>query len=279
MADYASDHGYTDRAFQGGNNGRHGLWCAGPQRTKACAGDGAAGSGGHSGGEWAGFAQSAWYFAEGYTSPTFREWYYVANPSGAPVNATLTFYRSDGTLATVSASVAAGAQWVVDANAVLGSVQVNNSAALTASAPVLAERVMSFTYIGGVGSGSSASNALIPGGSDVLGTNAPGTLFDFAEGYTGGQFAEYLTLENPATTTATVTVTYLPSDGSTPVIRTYMVPATSRATISTNQVMSQSFSMQIVANQPIVAERPMYFVYTGSNRTQTGGTDIVGYQQ
>jgi hypothetical protein len=37
----------------------------------------------------------------------------------------------------------------------------------------------------------------------------------------------------------------------------------------------QAFSMVVIANRPIVAERPMYFIFNG---TQTGGSDVVAYQ-
>jgi hypothetical protein len=54
------------------------------------------------------------------------------------------------------------------------------------------------------------------------------------------------------------------------------VAAHSRYTVLTNRVMSnQSFSMLVLADQPIVAERPMYFNY---NAGQTGGSDVLGYQ-
>jgi hypothetical protein len=39
---------------------------------------------------------------------------------------------------------------------------------------------------------------------------------------------------------------------------------------------NQSFSMVVLSNVAIVAERPMYFIYSGGG--QTGGTDVIGYQ-
>jgi hypothetical protein len=40
-------------------------------------------------------------------------------------------------------------------------------------------------------------------------------------------------------------------------------------------LFSGSFSLAVESSQPIVAERPMYFTFHGSD---TGGTDIIGYQ-
>jgi hypothetical protein len=85
-----------------------------------------------------------------------------------------------------------------------------------------------------------------------------------------------LTLLNPTTSTATVTVTYQPAGGGTPTPATYTVNPTSRFQVYTNSVMSnQSFSMQVTSNVTIVAERVMYFNY---NAGQTGATDVMGYQ-
>ena len=117
----------------------------------------------------------------------------------------------------------------------------------------------------------------IPGATDVLGATALSNLFYFAEGFTGSQFSEYLTIENPdATNTAYVTVTFLPANGSTPTVQVFAIAPSSRFTLNTGTVLpNQAFSMEVVSNIPIVAERPMYFIYAG---TQPGGTDIIGYQ-
>ena len=41
-------------------------------------------------------------------------------------------------------------------------------------------------------------------------------------------------------------------------------------------MVNQSFSMLVLADQLMVAERPMYFSYGGS--AQTGGSGVIGYQ-
>ena len=193
------------------------------------------------------------------------------------MSATVTFYLAGGGTQSAHVTIAAGAQQVVDANAVLGS-SVNNSAVVTSSGgPILAERFMSFNYNGGVGGGPGLPGG-IQGASDVLGAAAPAQLFEFAEGYTGPTFAEYLTLENPNSQVTHVTVRYLPQNGGAPTVLTYTLPANSRTTIYTNRVMyNQSFSMELLADQPIVAERPMYFSFSGGYGPQNGGSDVIGY--
>jgi len=215
---------------------------------------------------------TSWSFAEGYTSPTFSERYILSNPGSVAATATVTFLKSDGSTTNANVNLNPGQQQIVDANAILGN-GVNNSATVTSDQPILAERFMSFTYTGPVGVSGSGH---ILGATDVLGAGSVGTVYAFAEGYTGGSFAEYLTLENPNATTTQVTVVYLPQNGGAPTLQTYFVAAHSRYTVLTNRVMSnQSFSMLVLADQPIVAERPMYFNY---NAGQTGGSDVLGYK-
>ncbi len=222
--------------------------------------------------------QTDWYFAEGYVSSTFTERYIVSNPTTNVADVTVTFFQGSGAPVTTSFSLNPGAQHIV---LVSQFVQGNNSAHVgsTNGVAILAERFISFKYTGPTGTTSSAS---IPGASDVLGANAPGNLFYFAEGYTGGQFAEYLTIENPdPTNTAVVTVTFLSANGQAPLVRVYTVAPSTRFTLFTNGVLNnQSFSMVVESNVAIVAERPMYFVYTGTSGTlhDTGGSDVIGYQ-
>jgi kumamolisin len=213
--------------------------------------------------------QTDWYFAEGYTSSTFHERYILSNPgSKSTAQAIITFYGSTGALASQVIVLTPGQQQVVDVNGVLGN-NVNNSAHISSTVPILAERFMSFDFPG-------ASS--IPGATDVLGASAPSYQFYFAEGYTGVGFAEYLTIENPsASQTAIVSVTFYPENGGAPTVRMYTIVPSSRFTLYTADVMpNQSFSMQVESNVGIVAERPMYFNYNSSG--QTGGSDIIGYQ-
>jgi outer membrane protein assembly factor BamB len=219
---------------------------------------------------------SSWYFAEGFTSSTFSERYILANPlSTVASRATITFFRPNGSSVQQVVPLEPGQQVVVNANSLLGNGNVSNSASVSADQPILAERYMGFTYTGPLGP-TSTSGQPIPGATDVLGAQQTSDLYDFAEGFTGNDFGEYLTVENPNASAITLSVTFLPANGSSPTVKTYSVGPTSRFTLLTNKVIpGQSFSMLVQANGGnVVAERPMYFAYGGS---QTGGTDVVGY--
>ncbi len=219
--------------------------------------------------------QRDWYFAEGYTSPTFHERYILFNPStSVAATASVVFFLRDGPQPPIRVTLQPGQQQVVDANAQLGNANVENGAQISANVPILAERFMGFTYTGPVG-GSKLSS--IPGISDALGASSPGFLFLFAEGDSGPQFAEYLAIANPNPVRwAAVTVTCLPVSGARPVVRRYTVAPGSRFTLFVNAMLSsQSFSLVVESNVPVVAERPMYFNFSGG---LTGGSAVVGYQ-
>jgi streptogramin lyase len=98
--------------------------------------------------------------------------------------------------------------------------------------------------------------------------------FYFAEGYTGPNFAEYLTLENPNATKATANVTYLFSDGTTEADN-YTVAASSRLTVDVGSIIGDKEVSMVVTSDALnlVAERPMYFNYNG---VWTGGSDAIG---
>jgi photosystem II stability/assembly factor-like uncharacterized protein len=211
------------------------------------------------------------YFAEGFVSNHFDERYILANPCDpaiatcATAHVTITFQLADGSAAFTGAVLAPGQQKIIEAIDFLGS--VSNSAVVHSDVPIVAERFMSFAF-----------DAVIHGASEAIGARAPGDLFYFAEGFTGGAFNEFLTIQNPdATRTAVVTVTFLPATASAPpLVKVYTVAPHSRFTLKVNDVIpGQSVSLVVESNVPIVAERPMYFVFAPDRQ---GGTDVVGYQ-
>ena len=113
------------------------------------------------------------------------------------------------------------------------------------------------------------------GGHDVLGATTPATTWFFAEGYTGDNFNEWLCLQNPGNDVAKVTITYYPTSG-TPISKPYTVSPNSRLTVNVNDDAGSNLeiSAKVSSDEPIIAERPMYFAYQG---VWTGGHDVVGF--
>ena len=112
-------------------------------------------------------------------------------------------------------------------------------------------------------------------------TTATSTAWYFAEGRVGGNFQEFLTLENPdPMQTAQVQVQYLLETGIGPKIIHNVLPQ-SRATISVNDDLGHpyagpGYSLSMIVTSlngvGVVAERPMYFSWHGIN----SGTDTLG---
>jgi hypothetical protein len=130
---------------------------------------------------------------------------------------------------------------------------------------VVCERPIYFNYAGSWN-----------GGHCVVGLPQPQRSFYFAEGYTGrGSFVEYLTVMNPNSSEAHLSVTYMFRNGTTQT-QDLTVGATTRATVNVNSVVGddQEVSVRITSDQPVVCERPIYFNYAGS---WNGGHCVVGY--
>ncbi len=238
--------------------------------------------------------QADWYFADGLTgfnahsgsSSKASERYILANPGSGTVHATVTFYKTDGTTVTTTPiALGPGQQQVVDAKDWLAAGDYNGAHVNSSDGTLLADRFVGLVYVGPVGANHFAGIPLgdntfngSGGATDTPGTTTPGQAYYFAEGYSGNDFAEYLELVNPGDTMATVTVSYLPTNASTaPTVMAYTVAPHQRVTVFANVVMvSQSFSMAVISDQPIVAERTLDFIYNGT--TIDGSNAVVGYQ-
>src|SRR5205085_1741311 len=168
------------------------------------------------------------YFAEGYTGllssngkATFDESLAVldANPFSSTV--AITYLIQGGGPVVVTRTITPGATLRESVNADIGPDKV--VAAIVGSASrVTAERIIRRVAAGRVTLDANSS----------LGNPNLGKTFYFAEGYTGMSFQEYLTVANPGTADAHVTVTFAPEAASSAGApsETFTVPANGRAT-------------------------------------------------
>jgi hypothetical protein len=123
------------------------------------------------------------------------------------------------------------------------------------------------------------------GGHDTVGATAPAADIFFAEGYTGNpssQFNTWLLIQNTAAQEKTAVVEYILFGGES-IFQEVSLPPQSRTTINANDVLGQEaleFSMRVTSkdgSSTLLAERAMYFDYSGSFGSCTGGHDVVGY--
>jgi len=209
---------------------------------------------------------NSYYFAEGTTRAGFEEWLCVLNPEAEEAQVHFTFYMADGSTQDASYSVPAHSRFSLNVNALAGA---DKDVASRVESPdlIFAERAMYFDYHGAW-----------QGGSACRGATYPAREWYFAEGTTRAGFEEWLTLANPGDQDALVTVEYLLGEGQgSNVVEDWLVPAHTRVTASVNQAVGpdKDVSMKVTSDNPIVAERPMYFSYGAGG--WDGGSCETGY--
>ncbi len=204
-----------------------------------------------------------WYFAEGSTRPGFQEWLCLLNSGSSPASAAITYFYIDGAWVNDTVNVPAGTRLTIPVNSVLGEGWDVSIRVICSSRDLLCERPMYFNYEGKWSGGTAAT-----------GSPRRSQLWLFSEGYTGSGFEEWLCLANPGGAWANVTVDYIYGSGP-PQWGTYSLPPFSRRTIYVNGQVGagREVSMRVEADQPIVAERPMYFLYGGHI---DGGHNVLG---
>ena len=239
---------------------------------------------GLAGNNWTGGSDAAgtnspntdWYFAEGTTRDNsidgaFEQWLCLQNPSASPiaVNATYQLAAGQGGPVSKSYTIPAQQRLTVSVNREIGA-DKDCSVHLHSSSGFIAERPMYFSY----------HPYAWTGGHDVLGANGTAKTWFFAEGTTrqngtDGTFDEWLCLQNPSKDEAHVVITYYLASGQT-INKNWTVNANTRLTVSANSDVGadQDISAKITSDQPIIAERPMYFNY---HNVWTGGHDVVGF--
>jgi len=233
-----------------------------------------------------------WLFAEGYTGSNFQENLVLANFAAAgtaPVTATINLEYTNGTVQTVQQVVNAQSQVVFDVNnahthpncspSTMPSCTTSNSVSIevTSTAPIVAERVQYFHF------GLQGSNH--PGMDDVVGQPGPAskTVYSFPEGSAGVNFNDWLTLQNPNATSVVVAITVF-ADNTIVQKQITLLPH-SRTSVLINDIVNPlvaaypnsagyTVSMDVQSfGGPIVAERPLYFVFSGT----TGASDVLGF--
>jgi hypothetical protein len=209
-----------------------------------------------------------YFFAEGTTRSGFQEWLTIQNPGASDINVHATYFLGSGDPVEMDYPVPAARRSTIYVPTDAGE-NKDVSVRLTSSKPFLAERPMYFDYQGMGGWGWT-------GGHCVIGATGTSRDWFFAEGYTGVGFEEWLCIQNPGGTDATVTVTYYPEGGAAPVVSSHSVAANSRYTIAVNVDAGAdlAISAELSSNKPIIVERPMYFSYGGA---WNGGHDVLGY--
>jgi hypothetical protein len=207
-------------------------------------------------------APTAIYFAEGYTGRAatngkadFNEFISVLNPDNFSKPVTFTYFiQGSSTPVVTSTVVPANSDILESVNTDVGPDKIV-SALVASPYRISAERVINRV---------SATGTTLDADSSLGSTN-PSTTVYFAEGYTGASFQQYLTVMNPMSATASVTVTFLTQGAPVVPARviSFTVPANSRYTENIRAdylaYSDKSEGMVVQSSSPIVAERVQYW--------------------
>ena len=197
-----------------------------------------------------------WYFAEGCTAANFKEYICMMNPSDKAVAVNATFMRPDGSTVGAAYALQPFARYTVNVGGIGGLQSTEVSTHLNSDTPIAAERSQYFFDYKGK-----------DGGTDSAGVQSPGKEWYLAEGYTGGDFDEYVLVQNPNPVAGTVHVQYMKTDGSTYDFD-YAIKPTSRMSLHVDDIpelASADVSTKVTCDQPVVVERAQYFNYYGKD--------------
>lgn len=209
-----------------------------------------------------------WYFAEGYTGEGFDEYLCMINPQTDSAVAQITYLFPDGSKQEQTVSLRPLSRSTIAVKEVVGK-DKQVSSKVEAGLKIAVERATYFVY-----------QDKISGGDCVLGANAPATTWYFAEGYTGSGFDEWICILNPGDSQANLTFAFQTQEEGEKTINGLAVAPHSRGSFKANDLLggaSYQTSLKLTSDQPIVAERPMYFDYSGTaNWHWNGGHCVMG---
>ena len=191
-----------------------------------------------------------WYFAEGTTRSGFEEWLCLGNPGAVDAKVNVTYIFADGDTVTLPYTVPAWKRYTIDVNATVGP-EVDVALKVDSDQPIVAERPMYFNY-----------RSVWDDGSITIGAASLQKTWYFSEGTTRAGFEEWLCLANPGDQDAKAKVIYYQAVGGE--VDQYIdVPAGRRRTVNVNSILGPEIdvALKVESDQPIVAERPMYFNY------------------
>ena len=207
------------------------------------------------------------YFAEGYTgraafnhSVTFRETLVLFNTTRAATTAHVAYYiaGADGSTRQVRKVVALGPLGVVRLS-VDADAGVNRliSIAVGHDRGVVAETVIARSD----GRGATLDTAASAGSTQAA------RIWNFAEGYAGQAFQEYLSIFNPTASAAAIQVRFLPASGTAPPPLTLQVPQGGRVSVNVRAAYlrlagphaAKSIAISLGSDQPVVADRALYW--------------------
>jgi parallel beta-helix repeat protein len=204
-----------------------------------------------------------WYLAEGSTGSdangSFETWILVQNPGDKAANVDVTYMTQSGEVAGPSIQLGPGVRWSVNVAETVPD-EWHVSTMVEANQPVVAERSM---YWDANGTRQAAHSS--------IGTMTPSSDWYFAEGSTGsdgnGGFETWVLVQNPGDEVANIDITYMTQSGEVAGPSFQLPPRVRWSTNTADTVPGQwHVAAQVSSDQPVVAERSMYWNSTTTYR-------------
>ncbi|MER3395852.1 MAG: hypothetical protein C4319_03605 [Acidimicrobiia bacterium] len=203
-----------------------------------------------------------WYLAEGATGYGFETYILIHNPGLVAANVALTYMTPEGPISRSPLVVPPKSRRTIVVAADLPRAEV--AAHLSSDQDIVVERSM---YWRGADGAWREGHA-------VVATRRPSKRWYLPEGSTNWGFDEWVLLQNPTSSSATVTLNFVAQDGRT-AQRTLNIEQGRRATIRVADVLpAADLATEISASAPIVAERAMY--WGGPYPASAGGSASMG---
>ncbi|MCC7107200.1 MAG: hypothetical protein IT307_18865 [Chloroflexi bacterium] len=205
---------------------------------------------------------TTWYLADGSSQEPYETWLLIQNPGASPAKVTLAFMRDNGEQVVKEVRLDPTARKSLFANELIPDSTFATK--VVSDQPIVVERTVFLTN---------------GGGDNVMAAPSLSRDWYFAEGSTADGQDCWITLANPGRSTAKATLRYLKEDGST-LKQTLKVGPTSRQAIRVrDQLPDARFGVAIESDQPIVAERAIYFGGDGNGNgtgahASLGATDL-----
>jgi hypothetical protein len=210
-----------------------------------------------------------WYFAEGYFDANFLEYLLFFNPGAKPTNVVTTYHPEGAAPVTETYLVPGGARQTIAVQNVSGMPYgIGHGIDIKSVEPIVVQQSEYFNWAGR------------RGGTSTMGATSPEKTWYFAEGYNGGSFSTFLLLFNPGQSDAACHVSYY-VEGGAPHYQDFVLPAKTRSTTLVNalpDMQGRAFSIKVEAKQPVVAQRNIYFDYSGNGFAYgiNGGDSVMG---
>lgn len=192
---------------------------------------------------------TTWYLAEGCTNGGFNTWVCTQNPGATDAEVKYTFMDGDGINQVENITVPAQSRYTIHVNNVTnmgGKWEVSTKIESTNAMPIIVERAM-------YGPDYNWAHCSI-------GVTSPATTWYLAEGSTGGTYETWLCIQNPNSTDAQLTLTYMNEDGETET-GSLTVDGLSRETVHLNIAWDEQWGIatKIQSTNTVIVERAMYW--------------------